>query len=63
VWDSWYTCRQLVDRAEKKGKFWIGGAKSNLLARAGRKEYLSLDEYAIPYPPRDSALLWSVRKG
>jgi hypothetical protein len=52
VWDSWYTCRQLVDCAEKKGKFWIGGAKSNLLARAGRKEYHLLDEYADSIPPK-----------
>lgn len=52
VWDSWYTCKELADCAEGTGKHWIGAAKSNLLVRAGRKRYVSLDEYAELLPAK-----------
>lgn len=45
VWDTWYTCKEMVEYVEGMDKFWIGAGRSNMLVKVNRK-YVTVEEWA-----------------
>lgn len=45
VWDTWYTCKEMVEHIEGMNKFWIGACRSNVLVKVNRK-YVTVGEWA-----------------
>jgi SRSO17 transposase len=52
VWDSWYTCKQLVDSVEETGKRWIGACRSNLLVWVDGR-YVSIEKWVAAIPEKN----------
>ncbi len=51
VFDSWYTCSEIIKFVESFGKFWIGSMKSDRLVRVTSDRFASIAEYHASLSP------------
>jgi hypothetical protein len=50
LFDSWYTCKDLIDFIESLNKRWIGSMKSNRHVRGSSDQFLSVADYHASLP-------------
>jgi hypothetical protein len=50
LFDSWYTCKDLIGFIESLNKHWIGAMKSNRLVRGSSDQFVSVADYHASLP-------------